>query len=214
MATVRVKELFVSIQGESTYAGLPCVFIRTAGCNLRCDYCDTAYAYEGGRSMEIDELLKAVAERRINLVEVTGGEPLHQENVPLLIENLLDRGYTVLVETNGSYDISVVDSRAVRIVDVKCPGSGMSDSVDWKNLERLGSKDQVKFVLSDRDDYIWARDKVIAKKLAPRTEVLFSPVHGKLDPERLAEWILRDSLQVRLQLQAHKYIWKGKEPGA
>ena len=213
MPSVRVKELFVSIQGESTYAGLPCVFIRTAGCNLRCNYCDTTYAHEGGRWMEIDELSQAVAARGLKLVEVTGGEPLHQENVPLLIEDLLDQGYTVLVETNGSYDISIVDSRAVKIVDVKCPGSGMADSVDWENLERLGSRDQVKFVLSDRDDYIWARDRVITEKLVLRTEVLFSPVHGKLDPERLAEWILEDLLQVRLHLQTHKYIWKGEEPG-
>lgn len=213
MPSVRVKEIFVSIQGESTYAGLPCVFVRTAGCNLRCEYCDTTYAHEGGRSMEIDEIVRAVAACGLKLVEVTGGEPLHQENVPLLIKSLLDQEYAVLVETNGSYDISIVDSRAVRIVDVKCPGSAMGDRVDRENLRRLGSKDQLKFVLSDRKDYVWAREQVITENLSDGTEVLFSPVHGKLDPKRLAEWILADRLQVRLQLQMHKYIWEKEGPG-
>jgi 7-carboxy-7-deazaguanine synthase len=213
MPDVSVREVFASLQGESTYAGLPCVFIRTAGCNLRCSYCDTTYAYEGGRTTEIAELVEEVASYGIGLVEVTGGEPLHQDNVPLLVERLLDRGYTVLVETNGSYDIGAVDSRAVKIVDVKCPGSGMEDRADRENLRRLGPKDQVKFVLCGRDDYVWARDKVIAWDLAGRSEVLFSPVHGKLDPERLAGWILEDRLPVRLQLQIHKYVWKGEERG-
>jgi 7-carboxy-7-deazaguanine synthase len=211
MPSVRVKEIFVSIQGESTYAGLPCVFIRTAGCNLKCSYCDTTYARRGGRLTEVAALMRKVASCGLKLVEVTGGEPLHQRNVPLLVKSLLDEGYTVLVETNGSYDISVVDSRAVRIVDVKCPGSGMEDRVDWKNLRRLGADDQLKFVLSDRRDYDWAKDRVIEEGLTGKIEVLFSPVYGKLDPENLAGWILEDRLPVRLQLQVHKHIWKGKE---
>jgi 7-carboxy-7-deazaguanine synthase len=163
--------------------------------------------------MEIAELMEAVASHGLELIEVTGGEPLHQENVPLLVNNLLDRGYTVLVETNGSYDISRVDPRAVRIVDVKCPGSGMDDRTDWKNLQRLGPEDQLKFVLSDRDDYVWARGRVMGENLAGGTEVLFSPVFGKLEPDKLAGWILEDRLPVRLQLQIHKCVWKGKERG-
>jgi 7-carboxy-7-deazaguanine synthase len=163
--------------------------------------------------MQIAAVMESVASYGIRLVEVTGGEPLHQENVPLLVKNLLDRGYTVLVETNGSYDISRVDSRAVRIVDIKCPGSGMDDRTDWRNLQRLGLRDQLKFVLTDRDDYVWARDKVAAEDLAGKTEVLFSPVFGVLDPEDLAGWIMEDRLQVRLQLQIHKYVWRGKERG-
>jgi len=213
MPSVRVKEIFVSIQGESTFAGRPCVFVRTAGCNLSCGYCDTTYAREGGRPMEIAKLVKAVSSHGIDLVEVTGGEPLHQENVPLLVETLVDEGYTVLIETNGSYDISSVDPRAIKIVDVKCPGSGMSKLMDWKNLERVGPRDQLKFVLSGRDDYLWAKEKVIKWDLPGRTEVLFSPVHGELRAEVLAGWILEDRLPVRLQVQLHKYIWRKKERG-
>jgi 7-carboxy-7-deazaguanine synthase len=207
MLTVRISEIFASIQGESSYAGRPCVFVRTAGCNLRCDYCDTTYAYDGGRRMGIDEVLTAVSGYGVDLVEVTGGEPLHQEHVPLLIEALLDAGYTTLVETNGSYDISVVDDRAIRIVDVKCPGSGMSDRVNWACLEHLKSSDQVKFVISDREDYLWSKKVVEERGLAGAVEILFSPVHGALAPEALAGWILEDRLPVRLQLQLHKYIW-------
>ena len=207
MPTVEINEIFASIQGESSFAGRPCVFVRTAGCNLRCSYCDTAYAYEGGRAMDIDEIMRAVSSYGLGLVEVTGGEPLHQENVPLLIRTLLDAGYTTLVETNGSYDISVVDGRAIRIVDLKCPGSGMSDRVNWGSLRHLTPSDQVKFVISGRRDYLWAKEVLEGRDLAGRVEVLFSPVHGTLKPELLAGWILEDKLPVRLQLQLHKYIW-------
>jgi 7-carboxy-7-deazaguanine synthase len=207
MPTVRISEIFASIQGESSYAGLPCVFVRTAGCNLRCDYCDTTYAYEGGRSMSVDEILAAVSERGLGLVEVTGGEPLHQKNVPLLIKGLLDAGYTTLVETNGSYDIDVVDARAIRIVDIKCPGSGMSDRVSWDCLKRLKGSDQLKFVISGRDDYLWAKRVLDERGPVGATEILLSPVHGVLAPDVLAGWILEDKLPVRLHLQLHKYIW-------
>jgi len=209
---VRVKEIFASIQGESTFAGRPCVFVRTAGCNLRCSYCDTTYAYEGGEVVEVDEIVRRVASYGLDLVEVTGGEPLHQENVPLLVRLLLDSGYTVLVETNGTYDVTVVDSRAIRVVDVKCPGSGTAARVHWRSLELLTQSDQVKFVLADRSDYLWARQVVEKRGLGGRVEILFSPVHGVLDPKELAAWILEDKLRVRLHLQIHKYIW-GPEAG-
>lgn len=207
MPAVTVSEIFASIQGESTFAGYPCVFIRTTGCNLRCNYCDTTYAYDDGRAMDIEEILRSVSSHGLGLVEVTGGEPLHQKNVPALVKALLDSGYMVLVETNGTYDITVVDSRAVRIVDVKCPGSGMEDRVNWATLDHLTARDQVKFVISDREDYLWARDVIKKRGIAHKMEVLFSPVHGKLEPSRVAGWILEDRLPVRLQLQIHKHIW-------
>jgi 7-carboxy-7-deazaguanine synthase len=206
MQRINISEIFYSIQGESTYAGLPCVFVRTAGCNLRCKYCDTEYAREGGDAMEIKDILDKVASFGVKLVEVTGGEPLHQDNVPGLVSGLLDAGYEVLVETNGSYSISALDGRAVRIVDIKCPGSGMSDKVDWVGLAGLTAKDQVKFVISGRDDYLWARNVLGSRDFAG-AEVLFSPVRGTMEPSKLAGWILRDRLPVRLQLQIHKYIW-------
>jgi 7-carboxy-7-deazaguanine synthase len=213
MPTIRISEIFASIQGESSYAGRPCTFVRTAGCNLRCEYCDTAYAHEGGRDMSIEEILSAVSAYGLELVEVTGGEPLHQENVPLLIGTLLDAGYTTLVETNGSYDIDVVDGRAIRIVDVKCPGSGMSGRVNWDCLKHLKSSDQLKFVVSGREDYLWAKKVLEERGLPGGAEVLLSPVHGVLAPDVLAGWILEDKLPVRLHLQLHKYIWSEDSRG-
>lgn len=213
MYTVKINEIFTSIQGESTFAGLPCVFVRTAGCNLRCRYCDTTYAYEEGKEIEVGEILKVVSGYRLRLVEVTGGEPLHQKNVPVLITALLDAGYKTLVETNGSYDIGVVDGRAIRIVDIKCPGSGMSRRVYWPGLRGLRASDQVKFVISGREDYLWARRVMENGALYRKAEVLFSPVHGELAPDDLAGWILEDGLPVRLQVQLHKYIWDEKGRG-
>lgn len=206
MPSVSVIEIFASIQGESTFAGLPCVFVRTAGCNLRCEYCDTTYAYEAGVDMSIQEVLETVASHGLPLVEVTGGEPLHQENVPALISALLEAGYKVLVETNGSYDISAADSRAVRIVDIKCPSSGMSDRFNWKCLDHLTYQDQVKFVVGGREDYLWAK-RTLEESDFRGAQVLFSPVHGAMEPSTLAAWILEDRLPVRLHLQLHKYIW-------
>lgn len=213
MYTVKINEIFTSIQGESTFAGLPCVFVRTAGCNLRCRYCDTTYAYEEGKEIEVGEILKVVSGYRLRLVEVTGGEPLHQKNVPVLITALLDAGYKTLVETNGSYDIGVLDGRAIRIVDIKCPGSGMSRRVYWPGLRDLRASDQVKFVISGREDYLWARRVMEKGSLDRKAEVLFSPVHGELAPDELAGWILEDGLPVRLQVQLHKYIWDDKRRG-
>lgn len=212
MPAVTISEIFASIQGESTFAGLPCVFIRTSGCNLRCSYCDSTYAYEGGEAMEMDCILETVASFGIKLVEVTGGEPLHQENVPLLIGALLDKGYKVLLETNGSYDISAVDTRAVKILDIKCPGSGMSGKTNWDCLKHLRQGDQIKFVISDREDYLWAK-RTLAERDMATAEVLFAPVHGVMEPAALAGWILEDKLPVRLQIQIHKHIWDADARG-
>lgn len=204
---MRVTEIFHSIQGESSYAGLPCVFVRLTGCPLRCQWCDTEYAFSGGTEMSQGEVLQAVKRYDCPLVEITGGEPLHQPAAFPLIETLCAEGYTVLIETSGAIDISPVDKRAHVIMDIKCPGSGMVDRMDWENLKRLSPKDEVKFVIKDRADYDWARAVVQGHRLAGRCVVLFGPVFGELEPRDLAEWVLVDRLPVRLQLQLHKQIW-------
>jgi 7-carboxy-7-deazaguanine synthase len=203
-----VNEIFYSIQGESTYAGKPCVFVRLAGCDLRCSWCDTPYAFSEGEKMSIDAVLQQVDRYRSPLVEVTGGEPLLQEDVYPLMQRLLDSGRTVLLETGGQIDVSRVPGAVIKVMDVKCPASGESDKMEWANIDRLGSRDQVKFVIQDRDDYEFARGIVRRHALERRcAAVLFSPVHGVLDPKNLSEWILEDCLPVRLQLQLHKHIW-------
>jgi 7-carboxy-7-deazaguanine synthase len=204
---LRVTEIFHSIQGESSYAGQPCVFVRLTGCPLRCTWCDTDYAFYGGSECSIDEVLAKVHTYGCRLVEVTGGEPLVQpESLPLMTR-LCDAGYTVLLETSGAVDIAPVDPRAHVILDVKCPGSGMTDRMHWPNLSQLAAKDEAKFVLADRADYDWAREILAQYDVASRCSVLFSPVFGALDVRELAEWILADCLPVRFQLQMHKYIW-------
>jgi len=206
-AMVRVTEIFFSIQGESTYAGQPCVFIRLTGCPLRCAWCDTEYSFYGGTLLSVEALLAQAAQYGCRLVEVTGGEPLAQpESLPLMAR-LCDEGYTVLLETSGAIDIGPVDRRVHVILDVKCPGSGMTERMHWPNLDRLAAKDEAKFVLASRADYDWAREVVARYRLAGRCTVLFSPVSGSLDLRQLAEWILADRLPVRFQLQLHKYIW-------
>jgi 7-carboxy-7-deazaguanine synthase len=203
-----VNEIFHSIQGESTYAGEPCVFVRLTACDLRCSWCDTAYAFHEGRKMSVDQVLADVEQYGCRTVEVTGGEPLLQPDVYPLLSRLLEGGKRVLLETGGHRSIAGVPPGVIRIVDIKCPGSGESEKVDWTNLGRLTSADQVKFVIRDRQDYEFAREVVAREHLAARAgAVLFSPVHGILNPRDLAEWILGDRLAVRLQLQAHKYIW-------
>lgn len=204
---MKVNEIFKSIQGESTFAGLPCIFIRLTGCNLRCSYCDTVYAYEEGAELTTEEILAQVWSLGCSLVEVTGGEPLLQKEVHVLLAKLLEKGYQVLLETNGSLDISCVDSRARRIMDLKCPDSGMSGKMDWKNFERLKEGDEVKFVLSSRNDYQWARAIISQHNLEKKVTVLLSPACGRLEEKTLAQWILRDALPVRLQLPLQKYIW-------
>jgi len=204
---MRITEIFHSIQGESSYAGQPCVFVRLTGCPLRCTWCDTDYAFYGGHECSIDEVLAKVQTYGCRLVEVTGGEPLVQpESLPLMTR-LCDAGYTVLLETSGAVDIAPVDPRAHVILDVKCPGSGMTDRVHWPNLSQLAAKDEAKFVMADRADYDWAREILTQYDLASRCPVLFSPVFGTLDARQLAEWTLADRLPVRFQLQMHKYIW-------
>ncbi|HYU77877.1 MAG TPA: radical SAM protein [Vicinamibacterales bacterium] len=203
-----INEIFHSIQGESTFAGEPCVFVRLTACDLRCSWCDTPYAFYEGRKMSVDEVIREVERYHCSMVEVTGGEPLLQQEVYPLMDRLLDAGKTVLLETGGHRSIERVPAGVVRIVDVKCPGSGESDKTDWTNLQRVSEKDQLKFVIKDRIDYEFARDVVTRERLADRVSaVLFSPVHGVMDAKELAGWILADSLPVRLQLQAHKYIW-------
>ncbi len=203
---LEVSEIFHSIQGESSWSGQPCVFIRLTGCNLRCAYCDTTYAYEQGRFMEIPEIMERVRRLRCDLVEVTGGEPLIQAETPSLIGGLLDAGHTVLLETNGSIDIGVVDPRCIRIMDIKCPSSGMAGQNDLRNLKKLGVQDELKFVIGSRKDYEFARD-LLSTLPAARSKINFSPVFGSLAPRSLAEWILEDHLPVRLNLQLHKIIW-------
>ncbi|HEX6949931.1 MAG TPA: 7-carboxy-7-deazaguanine synthase QueE [Nitrospira sp.] len=204
---MRVTEIFHSIQGESTFAGQPCVFVRLTGCPLRCTWCDTEYAFYGGSGQSIDQILAKVESYGCRLVEVTGGEPLAQPESLTLIARLCERGFDVLIETSGAIDTAAVDARAHVILDVKCPGSGMSDRMHWPNLDRLTGKDEVKFVLTDRSDYDWACHVLAQYELASRCPVLMSPVFGSLDVRQLAEWILADRLPVRLQLQLHKLIW-------
>jgi 7-carboxy-7-deazaguanine synthase len=203
-----VNEIFYSIQGESTYAGKPCVFVRLAGCDLRCTWCDTAYAFGEGQKMSIDDVMRQVEGYGSPLVEVTGGEPLLQEDVYSLMDRLLENGRTVLLETGGQVDVSRVPGAVVKVLDVKCPASGESERVEWSNIDQLGSRDQVKFVIQDRSDYEFARGIVARHALDRRcAAVLFSPVHGVMSAKDLSEWILADRLPVRLQLQIHKHIW-------
>jgi len=211
--TIEINEIFVSIQGESTRAGRPCVFLRTTGCPLRCSWCDTEYAFHEGVTWTVRDLVEEACRHGIPLVEITGGEPLAQPAVAELARLLLARGLTVLVETSGSHDISVLPRGVGRIMDLKCPGSGEVTRNDYENIARLREGDEVKFVLADRDDYEWARDRVAEYDLVGRVPVLFSPVRDRLQPGDLAAWILEDKLDVTLQLQLHKLLWPGLERG-
>ena len=203
-----INEIFHSIQGESTHTGRPCVFVRLTACDLRCSWCDTPYAFTEGRKRSVDEVVAQVDAYGCELVEITGGEPLLQRDVYPLMERLLAQGRTVMVETGGHMSIEQVPARVIKIVDVKCPGSHEAHRNHWPNLDMLAPHDEVKFVIRDRQDYEYARDVVGRHALTERAAaVLFSPVHGVLDAKDLAAWILADRLPVRLQLQAHKYIW-------
>jgi 7-carboxy-7-deazaguanine synthase len=203
-----INEIFHSIQGESTHTGRPCVFVRLTACDLRCSWCDTPYAFTEGRKMSLDEVVRQVDAFGCGLVEITGGEPLLQRDVYPLMDRLLAAGRTVMVETGGHISVEQVPAPVIKIVDVKCPGSGESHRNDWGNLDRLAPHDEVKFVIKDRADYEYARDVVARHRLSERVAaVLFSPVHGVMDAKALAGWILEDKLEVRLQLQAHKFIW-------
>ena len=203
--TLKVHEMFASIQGESSYAGYPCAFLRLSGCNLDCRWCDTRYAAASFTPLSVDAARRQLLAFGLPLVEITGGEPLLAPETPGLAASLADAGVTVLVETNGSLDIGVLDVRVIAVMDVKCPGSGMEGKNDYANLDRLRPRDEVKFVLAGREDYLFARD--VAKRIAPGIAVHFSPVAGELDPAALAAWMVADASRARLALQLHKYIW-------
>ena len=211
---LRITEIFHSIQGESTWSGLPCTFVRLTGCPLRCVWCDTEYAFHGGTPRTLDEIVEEVRSIGTSLVEITGGEPLAHPNAFLLAERLLDEGFTVLVETSGAFDVAPLDPRAHRIMDLKCPGSGEGAKNLWENLDHLTGLDEVKFVILDRTDYEWARDAILERGLGRRLEegtlggLLVSPVWGTCDLLDLANWVLEDRLPVRLQTQLHKHIWE------
>ncbi len=212
---LEVCEIFSSIQGESTHTGRPCTFIRLAGCNLDCSYCDTAYARGPGRPFTVESLVGKVIEIGCPLVEITGGEPLLQQETPALALALIETGHTVLVETNGSLDIDDLDRRCIIIMDIKCPASGQEQMNDYANLDRLKPHHQVKFVVTDRNDYEFARNLLAARSIAVQPgNIVFSAVHGKLNPARLAAWILEDHLfNVRLQVQLHRILWPDTERG-
>lgn len=212
--TLTVNEIYHSIQGESTWAGRPCVFVRLTFCDLRCTYCDTDYAFYDGRKQTLAEILATVAAFNCSLVEITGGEPLLQKNVLPLMTKLADAGSTVLLETSGAHDISPVDVRVHRIMDLKTPDSGQVERNLWSNIERLTLRDEVKCVIGSREDYQWSREQVERFQLARRCHsVLFSPVFGRIDPREIVEWILADKLEVRFQLQMHKFIWAPTQRG-
>jgi 7-carboxy-7-deazaguanine synthase len=204
---MKVCEIFTGIQGESSYAGIPCTFIRMTGCDLRCSYCDTPYAYEEGEELTEDGIINEVKKAGLKTVEITGGEPLLQKGVFHLTERLLNKGYRVLIETNGAQDIRDIDKRAVIILDIKTPGSGMSDRIKISNLDYLKSEDEVKFVLTGRSDYEWARNFITEHSLGGKCKILFSPAFGMLDPGELSGWIIHDRIDVRLNIQIHKYIY-------
>jgi 7-carboxy-7-deazaguanine synthase len=208
-----VNEVFVSIQGEGSRAGRPCVFVRLAGCPLRCVWCDTAYAFQEGTPRDEEELLAELGRFSPRLLCLTGGEPLVQPAAFPFVARLLDEGWEVVVETSGHVPLGPLDPRAVVILDVKTPGSGESPRMEWANLDRLRAADEVKFVIDGRADFEWSRDVVVSRNLAGRCTVLFSPVHGVLDPGTLGRWILEDGLAVRLQVQLHKYLWPGATRG-
>lgn len=207
-AQLRITEIFFSLQGETRRIGLPTVFVRLTGCPLRCTYCDTAYAFTGGKNYTLDEILQQVAQYKTRYVTVTGGEPLAQRNCLTLLKALCDAGYQVSMETGGALDISAVDARVMRVVDIKTPASGEAGKNRWENLALLTPHDEIKFVLCDEADYYWACQILAQYHLADQCGVLFSPAHGAINATQLADWILRDGLPVRFQLQLHKILWQ------
>jgi 7-carboxy-7-deazaguanine synthase len=213
-ATLTINEIYRSIQGESTWAGLPCVFVRLTFCDLRCTYCDTAYAFYAGAKMQLPEIVQRVLAFDCPLVEITGGEPLLQRNVVPLMTELCDRGKTVLIETSGAHDISDIDPRVHRIMDLKTPGSGESARNRYENIAHLTARDEVKFVIGSREDYLWSKQKIAEFDLISRCgTVLFSPIFDRIDPREIVEWLLEDNLKVRFQLQMHKFIWTPETKG-
>lgn len=210
---MKITEIYSSIQGETQYAGLPCTLIRTTGCDLRCGYCDTAYAFHGGRDMTLDDISREVDRLGAPLVLLTGGEPMLQRELPALAARLLAAGYRVMIETSGAHALDTLPDEVVRIVDVKTPASGEAHRMRWQVLDALRPRDAVKFVVADEPDYRWACEIIRAHGLGGRTEVLLSPVHGRLDPKDLVGWMLRDRTPARLNLQLHKYVWSPETRG-
>jgi len=210
---LKINEIFYSVQGESTKAGLPCVFVRVTYCNLRCTYCDTEYAFYEGKEISIDEIISKVKEFGCPLVEITGGEPLFQEESLILMKKLADSGFEVLLETGGSLSVKEVDPRVKIIMDIKTPSSGMEKKNMYENIKYLKNTDEVKFVIGDREDYLWSKEILKKHDLENKCEILFSVIFGKLRPVELVSWILEDKLNVRFQLQMHKFIWKPDERG-
>jgi len=210
---LKVNEIFHSIQGESTRAGLSCVFVRLTYCNLRCSYCDTEYAFSEGYDASIEEIINEVRKFKTKLVEVTGGEPLVQKESHELMTRLCNEGFDVMLETGGSLPISQIDKRVKIIMDMKCPSSKMSNKNLYENLNHIKQDDEIKFVIGTEEDYYWSKDLIVKYDLFNKCEILFSPVFSKLEPHKLSEWILKDKLNVRFQLQLHKYIWKPETRG-
>lgn len=214
LSTLTVNEIYCSIQGESTWMGLPCVFVRLTFCDLRCNYCDTAYAFYEGRKWTLPEIIEQVVAYRCPIVEITGGEPLLQKNVLPLMAQLCDRGLTVLIETSGAHDISGIDPRVHRIVDLKTPGSGECHRNNYENIAKLTKRDELKFVIGSREDYLWSKEQLEKFRLTEKCgTVLFSPIFGRIEPRQIVEWILEDKLRVRFQLQLHKFIWAPETKG-
>lgn len=209
---LRLTEIFFSLQGESTTVGCPTVFIRLTGCPLRCGYCDTSYAFSGGEWYSLDQIMEQVKQYPARYITVTGGEPLAQKSCTELLARLCDEGYRVSIETSGALDVSNIDSRVKRVMDLKTPASGECEKNLYQNIEYLGQNDEVKFVICNRDDYQWSKDILDKYRLNERCEVLFSPVHGEISATELADWIIQDGLAVRFQVQLHKYLW-GDKPG-
>ena len=210
---MKITEIYASIQGETQYAGLPCTLVRTTGCDLRCGYCDSAFAFQGGREMTLDDITREVDRLGAPLVLLTGGEPMLQRELPSLAKRLLGSGYKVMIETSGAHALASLPNEVVRIVDVKTPASGESHRMRWELLAELRPQDAAKFVVADEGDYRWACDVIREHDLGGRTEVLLSPVHGRLDPKNLVTWMLRDWLPARLNLQLHKYVWDPEARG-
>lgn len=209
--SLRISEIFYSLQGETTRVGVPTTFIRLTGCPLRCTYCDTTYAFSGGNSMTLDEIMQSVKTHPTSYVCVTGGEPLAQKGCTVLLKVLCDAGYNVSLETSGALDVSAVDARVAKVLDIKTPASGEQTKNQWGNLTHLNAHDEIKFVLCDEGDYRWAKQVLQAHPLTKKCVVLFSPAQGQLEARDLAEWILRDGLQVRLQVQLHKLLWGNQQ---
>jgi len=211
--SLKINEIYYSLQGESTHSGCPCIFIRLTYCNLRCSYCDTEYAFYDGKDMEITDIMSEIKRWDCNLVEVTGGEPLFQDECIDLLNELVNSNYEVMLETGGSLSISDVPKKVVKIVDFKCPSSGMVKKNLWSIVDDLQAHDEVKFVIGNREDFDWAKDRITEYSLDKICTLLFSPTFGEIDPQQIVEWILAENLPVRMQLQMHKMIWSPEEKG-